>query len=279
MSQPWPAWSREEWTRRLAKEKRRGLAIVLVDAPAREELYAPPAPPTRVLYSPDQPRDKGQFAEVEGSGADSEQQAGEQQVGGVPNVDKVRNEIKTKTGITAYVADTPIARAIGMRLAEVLGEMKQRGYKMPSGVQVDHVQAMAPSASVSEGHFGAHLSVDIPEGLKNVTASGSALDSYVEAAFGGKTESGVDRFAGTTWRDTIVHEMGHVQHFAQGSVAVVGGDSAVKRGSAWQGVSEYAKTNQNEFVAEAFVRLYRGETLTPAAMRLYTRFSGPKVRQ
>jgi hypothetical protein len=42
-------------------------------------------------------------------------------------------------------------------------------------------------------------------------------------------------------------------------------------------VSEYASKSEDEFIAEAFTRLYRGETLAEDSQKLYDLVKGPAV--
>ena len=101
------------------------------------------------------------------------------------------------------------------------------------------------------------------------------------AAHGDPQYPTYDRFVARTLKDVIVHEMGHVQagHLEELNVAarlqagLFPSTQSIRQ--AMLRVSAYAGTNANEFVAEAYTRLYRGETLDPDSMKLYRSLSGP----
>jgi hypothetical protein len=198
--------------------------------------------------------------------------------------------------------DVPSAvaiRAAGV-VADVLEKMKVQGYAMPDRVDVQLTKHHSPKGAVrgiriTDVGGGAetnekHLSVDLPDTLPD----DADLDDAVYAVFSEETSAGDDplyaggfnyhRFTARTLKDIIVHEMGHVQAGHRGgelnmapmlSSNLFPSTAAIKR--AMKRVSIYASTSEDEFLAEAFTRLYRGETLAEDSMKLYRALRGPKV--
>ena len=191
-------------------------------------------------------------------------------------------------------------------VADVLTEMRSKGYKLPDSVMVMRIAGGGPRASIKgirtrdrgKGEvpesFTQHLAVDIPETLPD----GVNLDDAVKATFGAPSDvspkfaygddshATYDKFAIRTMRDVVLHEMGHVQTGGHRGMLPV--TTLLNRGTfgsldqirrAAMRVSEYALNNEDEFLAEAFTRQYRGETLADDSMKLYEALKGPEIRR
>lgn len=184
------------------------------------------------------------------------------------------------------IPSRPIAVSAANELTHVLTEMKSRGYDLPHSIKIQTVSGETPSARMRSGGplsaSGNELIVDIPDHLPD----GANLDDSADLAFGG-THNGVRDFAINNFRDVVVHEMGHLQHRSAGvedhSLAYTHGEIQRAWGidryeKAVLSVSGYSAWKPSEFVAEAFVKLYRGDTLTPDAAYLYKLFDGPQVK-
>jgi hypothetical protein len=200
--------------------------------------------------------------------------------------------------------DVPSAVAIraAIVVADVLEKMKAQGYAMPDRVDVQLSKHHGPHGAVrgvritdvgtrpAQVWEEKHLSIDLPDTLPD----DANLDDAVYAVFSEETSAGDDplyaggfnyhRFTARTLKDIIVHEMGHVQAgHREGELNMAPmlssnlfpSTAAITR--AMKRVSIYASTSENEFLAEAFTRLYRGETLADDSMKLYRALRGPKV--
>jgi hypothetical protein len=123
------------------------------------------------------------------------------------------------------------------------------------------------------------LVVDIPSSAPSFMT----LDNVALAAFSEYTDEGVRKYVPRSFKELVVHELGHVQAgiragTSMGSFGVMGMSDERVHSSA-RLVSEYATNNADEFLAEAFTAQYRGETLPPNAQILYDRLNGPKVKR
>ncbi len=193
-------------------------------------------------------------------------------------------------GIDVAIEDHPIAIQAAVAVHSVLKEMHSRGYKMPDEVTVNRVPGGPGAADTVSGQTSLHtpdanswstattrtLSISIPD---TIPAS-LKLDDVVRASFGKDPNA----FAVRSMRDIVIHEMGHVQ--VASSLEGMDWD-ALGRGWAgrWKngaeiakGVSDYASKNPDEFVAESFTRMYRGETLSSDVMKMYRDLKDPVVK-
>jgi hypothetical protein len=242
------------------------------------------------LYSPDQSRDeRGRFAEE--NARVYAQLATQEQLN---KLIKGRSKIEHP--------DENLINA-GQQVATVLQEMKAKGMEMPHHVIIDYAESGQVGAQVAgttieeSGHKTVQkdLTVHIPKTLPK----GANLDDAVAAVFGKPSlvspkhaysdseYAQYDRFAARTMRDVITHEMGHVQAGHRGITPGQGvfpmadlltrhgfsGVGAVRRAA--MRVSEYALSNQDEFLAEGFTRLSRGEKLADDSQKLYDALDGP----
>ena len=190
--------------------------------------------------------------------------------------------------VVIIASTTPTLLRTADKVLEVLDEMKGKGLEMPTGIMIEHVsqkelaktqgiRAAVHGAKITEGGKTStqkQLVVQIPDTLPD----DAVLDHAVASVFSGTMEAKgdpdyqeYDRYTARTMRDIIVHEMGHVQAGHRGgpvpgSNKLVPGTgrlapegAAVRRAA--NRVSGYATTNADEFLAEAFTRLYRGERL------------------
>lgn len=288
-------------------------------------------------FDPDQPRDDhGRWSETGGgSGAIAAwMQTGE---GGDVPVDPERPQAATVAEAAAKVASGRISAATGGTVrshvegspvtiraadttADVLNEMRAKGYTMPSTVYVQ--RDTQPSAHgetrivLGGGNVRTDLLVMFPAALPSTANPDDAVrigfgsakwtpgPKSVEAWNGERIDPArygpnVDAFAVRNTRDLVIHEMGHVEHKETGrftnsyyfdaavrhftgdkthgamEAEIAGRDRAAR---AVASVSHYALTDPGEFVAEAFVRQYRGEKLTPDAQEVYRLYAGPQVR-
>lgn len=84
--------------------------------------------------------------------------------------------------------------------------------------------------------------------------------------------------AGKNRTDVILHEFGHFMHFTNGRTQYLGRNAQqplpAEREAVARTVSRYAATNEVEFVAETFVKLIRGDSVSDDAMNLYRELGG-----
>lgn len=182
--------------------------------------------------------------------------------------------------------------------ADVLEEMQAKGYAMPTRVMVGHDAEPRGQVTQFPGRPDQILRIFVPETLP----PGVDLDHVVAVTFGETVRppaanpdplyAAYEKFAVHTMRDVIIHEMGHIQDAqrhprfdpAQAKwsatdaniVDALGGARAVSR--AQRRVSDYAQGEDAEFIAEAFTRLYRGETVADDSLKLYRMMGGPPIR-
>jgi len=186
----------------------------------------------------------------------------------------------------------------GEELATTLEEMQAQGLEMPHSILVRNtdqtVRASIRGTRIQEGSevtTQKSLVIEIPKTLPQ----DASLDAAVDAVFNEPSRviplhayhdteyKTYDRYTARTMKDLIVHEMGHVQAGHRGSLpfadllqrGTFGSTDQIRRAA--MRVSEYALTNQDEFIAEAFTRLYRGETLAVDSGKLYHALQGPAV--
>jgi hypothetical protein len=218
----------------------------------------------------------------------------------------IRAELETKIdallGATGGESRTFIElSAISLKAAgvteSVLREMKAQGYRMPDRVFIQRDGGSSPHGAVEYSQFYLselrrnELHIYFPASLP----ADANLNAAVSSAFGER--AGENAYAVQTARDIVLHEMGHVQHdsahhtmsfkdaarFFEPQAGIPGEGSPSQIGLsrlmlAARSVSHYAKTKPEEFVAEAFVRQYRGEQLSPGALHLYKLLQGPEIR-
>jgi hypothetical protein len=207
-----------------------------------------------------------------------------------------RARMKQLVGQVHIAESKPTATRAAAVVADVLEEMKGQGYRLPESVMVGLTGGggirgqMAEVRTVTAGaSTERHLTIDIPEQLPD----DANLDDAVAAVFGGVASaaaekdplySAYDKFAVRTMKDVVVHEMAHTQAGHRGMLPLgkllqsgeFTSTNAIAR--AMRRVSEYASKNQDEFLAEAFTRLRRGETLPEDSMKLYKALDGPPVK-
>lgn len=187
----------------------------------------------------------------------------------------VANKIKAVLGEggSAYIENHPTAVDAGKTMLSVLAEMKEKGYELPASVAVTrqyghpsgvtHIPKATPE-NLLRG-MGSDLMVTVPMIPGDVD-----LDAAVAAGLGATTTA-------RTIRDVVIHEMGHVAHGSMvGRPSADFGDPDVIKAAT--SVSKYAASSPQEFLAESFSRLYRGEKLTPEAMALYKKLEGPAIK-
>lgn len=221
-------------------------------------------------------------------------------------------------GSSIHVEGSELSVRAAYAVAGVLDEMAAKGYTLPPSVIVnrDAHESLHGDVVRRNGWSGSQLTitlpVNVPEHLDNQgVKTPFPLDTMAALAFGARVQESVapdarpsslkvtvPAFAVRTFADVVVHEMGHVQHqlsasaaefsqtsFEEAALRAFGGrdsdayEASVRGRTAALGVSRYATKSPREFVAEAFVRQYRGETLSPDAAALYRVFGGPKVRR
>ena len=233
-------------------------------------LFATPRPKSARKYSEDQPRDDhGRWGS-----------------GGFTSSHEATIALSHLVSDHTYVEDHPIAIAAATATHAVLAEMKIKGYAMPNSVDVHRASGPAhgetawyipTEATVGNSQLKTKLRVMLPETIP----TNVSLKDIVASTFGGTDpENGaVDKFTVRSVKDIVIHEMGHVLAGGRGSMAIPEDHPMARvNEDAARSVSRYAARNQDEFLAEAFTRLYRGETLRPDAQRLYDRLNGPKVK-
>lgn len=175
-----------------------------------------------------------------------------------------------------YIENHHAAVAAANVTASVMKEMKDKGYAVPQNVIVYTQQGgdRTGGATVLQPKREQDDTVEIY--VPHELPRGADLDKAVDVAFGEHpaVEKMISqKFAVRTMKDVVVHEMGHVQAgyerraFKDDSEKAIAGK-----------VSLYATHNAEEFIAEAFVRQYRGETLAPDVIQLYQRLKGPAIK-
>lgn len=252
----------------------------------------------------------GRPGEVGGSTADLTKTDVGQGVSGGTNKDtfsyeasQAENGIKHALGNTnadVYIDNYPTTIRAAKVTEDVLTEMRVKGYTMPGYVEVTTVQPRidernpgisgqteartVPGEKVGSGNkIETRLRIFIPENLPK----DANLDDAVKLVFGGPTldDPNIDRFAVRTMREVIIHEMGHVQDAAlinNRNIPLIFSsndrENATRSQNAARSVSNYASRNPNEFIAEAFVRKYRGEMLGLDAQKMYDALHGPVIK-
>lgn len=182
-----------------------------------------------------------------------------------------------------FVSETKqTAITAASHVAEVLEEMHAQGYAMPDKVVVELSAKRSLYGSTTFEAGGKHtLLIQVPKTLP-ATAN---LDDAAVVAFGGRAKAPDDpsdpqmhdRFAVRSMNDVVRHELGHV-------LAGHRNDTAKFKS---RGLAEVARTvslyaasdGSDEFLAESFVKLSRGETLPLGAQKLYTTLNGPTVKR
>lgn len=252
------------------------------DVPVTNALYH-----RRLKFDPAQPRDKeGQWTKGAGGTRNEARAALQKAVGGE---------------IPVGVDDHPVAIRAAHDIAAVLTEMRGKGYDMPTEIEVRAQARKSPSGEAEDRGL---LVINVPDQLPDDVS----LDQAYAAAYGGKiavVEDGelkgeVQKFVGTTFRDLVIHEMGHINRQgvprtpyissrsspeerkeAEESAKAFGEEMAANREyerEARRSVSEYAATNPDEFVAETFTMLYNGEVLPAKTMQIYKALRGAPIR-
>lgn len=234
-------------------------------------------------FNPDEPRDDhGRWTSGGGSSASDVAAHGEptRPPPDDPRTHKVEQELQSllkPDGMVSVTEHSEHALEAANATSGVLSEMKARGYKMPDDIIVAaeiggdiHGQTVfLPAPGASTG-----LKVLFPASLPPEVT----LDTAARYTFN-SPDLEPNSFAGTNGiRDVVIHEMGHVQAGHRSTMVGTRGFPSVEESVTARRVSVYAGTNVNEFLAESFTRLYKGEELDGAAMALYNRLDGPKIR-
>lgn len=200
-------------------------------------------------------------------------------------VDRLDTTLGRTLDTSVYVEGSAQSLEVAATVESVLTEMKAKGYEMPEKVIVNLDSQSSAHGSVARRppRLERTLTITTPASLPaDVT-----VDEAIRAAFSGRDREGVEWHTTKSLRDMVIHEMGHVQdHNLDRSADLMdvpepfgpGPWTSTQLRAAVNSVSRYARTSRQEFRAEAFTRLYRGEKLTPDAQKLYDRLKGPKIR-
>lgn len=191
--------------------------------------------------------------------------------------------------IPVRVSDHPTAIRAAKDTAAVLREMRAKGYEMPTEVELRTTAQKYPSGEAEERGL---LSIQVPDDLP----AGMSLDEAYNLAYGANVKVGViedwnvreiRKFTGDSFKDLIVHEMGHVNrrpmHFTENQQSAdefkreMAGVKAFER-QARLHVSAYAAKNPDEFVAEVFTLLYNGKPVLPETRKVYDDLRGAPIR-
>ena len=204
--------------------------------------------------------------------------------------------------IPVGVDDHPTAIQAAHQTAAVLREMRAKGYEMPEEIEIRLQSRKYPSGAVEERGL---LTINVPDNLPPEMT----LDEAYAIAYGPNVKVAViedweareiRKYTGDTFRDLIIHEMGHINRRgsprtlyltarsspeerveAEASTKAFGEEmAAIKQFErvARRSVSQYATTNPDEFVAEVFTLLYNGKTLPEETMKTYEALRGAKIR-
>lgn len=210
--------------------------------------------------------------------------------------DAITQQLHELSGAEVIVAPNANAVRAAAEVASTLEEIQGKGYVMPDQLTISAVSggqdAIAgrttwyrPSAfqlniaaAIGEPSLGPHtdLTIMVPENLPPEIS----LDKAVELGFGGKTppfanRPNIDKFAVRSMKDIFIHELAHVQDGPRANNSWVNATTGnLDTGAAVRSVSNYANDSPSEFIAEAFVKLYRGETLSPESKRLFDALGG-----
>lgn len=209
--------------------------------------------------------------------------------------------------------EAPVLRAAPI-VASTLAEMRAKGYVMPYLVKIEAGREGHESVSATTLNSGVNSTMNIyvpptipddvslDDAVYSTVANDSAVEKFSDLVV---HEMGHVQFDAPTthsvltdpnfplmtkrdivpyddkehpWVDNNTGELFRTKPTSEDPEynAVEGRRDAMQKAQA--SVSDYAKTNLDEFAAEAFVRLYRGEKLTPEAQKLYDYLNGPKVR-
>lgn len=261
---------------------------------------APVKPVKALKYSEAQPREPagspegGRFAGGNSAGGPEDLSTIDGQMAARDRLRESIGEVIGDPG-NVWIEMSPISLKVAHEAEVVLREMKAKGYTMPDSFWAQRDSRTDPHGAV-EGfreEFHLYFPATLPDDA----------DPNVAAKVFGGTHDGIKDFAGeATVRDIVIHEMGHIQHtadmrsgglwqsetafdvlahsFNKGSPGnasdIVDSENRVK--AAALSVSRYAYSRPREFVAEAFVHMYHGGTLTPDAAKMYRLLNGPKVR-
>jgi len=178
--------------------------------------------------------------------------------------------VKDRAFIT--VDDHPHCLRAAVTVVEVLREMQAKGYRMPTSVAI----ALEGEKIHGETVWLSELTLNLPEHAP-LTAT---LEELTKIAFGS-----YDRhYTEQAFRDIVIHELAHINHGLckefEDLKAIDGPwhHSVNFANKIAKTVSAYAMTSSHEFIAEAFVKLYRGETLPPEAMAMYEALEGPEIK-
>lgn len=213
-------------------------------------------------------------------------------------IDALKDAIGETIGSNrVYLEGSPLSLRVADTVSSTLKEMKDKGYTMPDKVFVQRDSNLAPHGSLERVVIDGQITTELHIYMPATLPEDANVDDVIWMVFSGSTDDGDPKFSITTMKDVIIHEMGHVQvraerrlsaptsfdsayqHFA----AIADGDInevVVERaGRAAKSVSNYGwHGGMQEFLAEAFVRKYRGEKLTPDAETMYKLLEGPAIR-
>lgn len=185
------------------------------------------------------------------------------------------------------VADTRVARLASRTVADTLAEMRSRGYRMPTAVTITshNDDDLTKSTDITgETTRNNSIIIQVPDNIPPDVS----LDEAVRKTYGlehiDDNGNKTSDFSARTFKDVIVHEMGHVLETPTWQMApkefshlLEMLSEPVIRKAAGQ-VSGYAHHSPEEFVAEAFTLQYRGERLKPEADAMYKALGGAKIR-
>jgi 4a-hydroxytetrahydrobiopterin dehydratase len=199
---------------------------------------------------------------------------------------------RVTTSLSAVAPKVSVAKAqpaitVASHVADVLQEMQTKGYEMPDSITVrvtdrEHLHGLV---EITRATGARDLTITVPQALP-ATAN---MDDAAVIAFGGQAVVDghtYDRFTAQSMNDIVLHEMGHVQAGLRPKMPPGWNQKwstkamkEAQRSVSIYAASDTATSDQGEFLAEAFVRLYRGETLPPQAQKLYDDLNGPKVKR
>lgn len=209
--------------------------------------------------------------------------------------EKVELALQNVIGSQDWDITVPITQVgvrAGAAVAVQLAEMKAQGYVMPRGVRIIEENEMSGTFFPKDGMLHVAVSPTIPSDVSLDDAARAAF-TFESNATSAAASQGIERaFTIESFKDIVVHEMGHANHFAKAKPPMLWGgvempdESGLRRvmraadmRKIATSVSEYAQTSPPEFVAEAFTWQYKGGTLTEDATKLYAFLKGPKVKQ
>lgn len=260
----------------------------------------------RLLYSPSQPRvpagspDGGQWADVGPQGEYDRTATTESGWPASPRraaIEAKFGALKMKRGVSIG-DDKPLTIEAAERVYDVLVEMRGKGYRLPDGVSIVRTEGDDARINGETEPIPYDNSVQLKIRVPDTVPNDANLDEVTRLIFGEQVRSErgdlglpgkgtVPRFVERSFRDLVIHEMGHVQHAQKGGALPNEAYQDYVQDLARNHVPEteirarvsgYAAEGRvGEFVAETFVKMYRGETVDAEVMKLYLDARGPRV--